>query len=294
MKLMRSCLFVPGHNQRLLESASQSEADVLLLDLEDSVQPASNKRCARELIRKWLQEERFVNKLVYPRVNDRESGHLLRDVYELAVEGVTGFMYPKSNKGEDVYFFCKLLETIEYELDFEIGKFKIIPLIETSAAVLNVQDICQASSRVTAVAYGCEDFISDLGGIHDEGGLSLYIPRAMIAMAARANGVIPIDTVHIRVHDLEDLQRNLEVARTLGFQGMLVLHPKEIDTVHRYFTPSKKELESAQEMLRLAKEAEEEGKGVAVFDGRFVGSPMVRSALELLERNRLLERKEGG
>lgn len=128
-------MFVPAHNDRLMSSAARVDADVLLLDIEDSVQPAANKQVARDNILRYLADGRFRGRVLYPRVNDRESGELLRDVYQLTVEGIAGFMYPKSKKGEDIYFFGKLLETIEYEKGFPIGTFKIIPLIETTGAV---------------------------------------------------------------------------------------------------------------------------------------------------------------
>ena len=199
--LLRSMMFVPGHNERLLMSASRSNADALILDIEDSVMPISNKQIARDMIREKVRSGIFENFYVFPRINDKESGHLLKDVYSLTIEGVTGFVYPKAMREEDIYFFDKILETIEYEKGFSIGTFKIVPLIETAAAVLNAQEICLSSVRVIAIAFGCEDFIADLEGIHDHEGRSLYVARAMIAMAARATGVIPIDTVHIHVHD---------------------------------------------------------------------------------------------
>ena len=220
--LMRSLMFVPAHNERLMSSASRSKADVLLLDVEDSVQPIGNKQIARNNIIRYIEEEKFKNYKVFPRINDRESGELLRDVMQLTIEGVEGFMYPKSKKGEDIYFFGKLLETVEYEKGFPIGTFKIIPLIETTGAVMNIQEICTACpNRVVAVAFGCEDFVTDLGGQHDIDGQSIFTARAMIAMGAKANGVLPIDTVHIKVHDLEDLEKNLILSKKLGFSGMM-------------------------------------------------------------------------
>ena len=290
--ILRSMMFVPGHNERLLMSASRSSADALILDVEDSVMPASNKQVARARIAEKIRSGLFRNFLVFPRINDRESGHLLKDVTSLAIDGITGFVYPKAKRGEDIYFFDKLLETIEYERGFPVDTFKIVPLIETAAAVLNAQEIGLASSRVVAIAYGCEDFIADLEGIHDHGGQSLYVPRAMIAMAARAAGVIPIDTVHINVHDLEDLEKNVKTARLLGFEGMLILHPKELEIAHRHFTPSESEIENAKEMLRLSEKAEEMGKGVAVLNGQFIGPPMVITAKKILERDRLVKQKE--
>lgn len=285
--LMRSLMFVPAHNERLMQSASRSNADVLLLDIEDSVQPVENKQKARDLIIKMVSEGAFKDHLVYPRVNDRESGQLLKDVHQLTIEGVHGFMYPKSKKSGDVYFFDKLLETIEYEKGIPIGTYKIIPLIEMTEAVLNAKEICKASPRVVAIAFGCEDFIGDLGGIHDDEGKSIYNPRAIIAMAAKATGVIPIDTVHIHVHDLKHLEENIILAKCLGFEGMLVLNPKELPLVHQYYSPSEKEVHDAKEMLRLYEEAQAEGKGVALMDGKFIGPPMVIMAKKTLHRHKL-------
>ena len=289
--LMRSLMFVPGHNERLLTSAGKSRADVLLLDIEDSVQPENNKQLARNTIIKWVEKGNFNNHLVFPRVNDRESGHLLKDIYQLTIPGIHGFMYPKSQKGEDVYFIDKLLETIEYEKGIEIGTFKLIPLIETAAAVLNAQEICKASERVTAIAFGCEDFITDLQGIHDEEHLSIYTPRALISMAARANGIIPIDTVHINVHDLKDLEKNLDIAKKLGFEGMLVLNPKELDLVHKYFSPNEDEVKDAREMLLLYEESQKHGKGVALKNNKFIGPPMVSMAKKILNKHKMILNK---
>lgn len=287
--ILRSMMFVPGHNEKLLLSASRSNADALILDTEDSVMPISNKQIARGMIKEKVSSEIFKNFYVFPRINNRESGHLLKDVCALTIEGITGFVYPKAKKGEDIYFFDKLLETIEYEKDFPVGTFKIVPLIETAAAVLNAQEICLASDRVVAIAYACEDFIADLEGIHDEEGKSLFVPRAMIAMVARAIGVIPIDTVHINVHDLEDLEKNVKLAKVLGFEGMLILHPKEIKIAHRYFSPSEKEVKDAKEVLRLSEEAEKIGKGVAILNGKFIGPPMVIAAKKILQKHQLIK-----
>lgn len=285
-------MFVPGHNESLLSSAARSVADVLLLDIEDSVQPVKNKQIARDRIEDWVNQGKFKNHFVFPRINDRESGQLLKDVYQLSIDGVDGFMYPKAKTGEDIYFIDKLLETIEYEKNMPIGTFKLIPLIETAAAVLNAQDICKASKRVVAIAFGCEDFISDLEGIHDKEHESLFTPRAMIAMAARASGVIPVDTVHINVHDLEDLEVNLITAKKLGFEGMLILNPKELTLAHKYFSPSEQEILDAKEMLELFEESQNQGKGVAVKNGKFIGPPMVLAAKKVLNKLKLIESKK--
>lgn len=290
--LMRSLMFVPAHNQHLLESSLRRDADVLLLDIEDSV-PQCDKQAARDNIKEFAKHiAETKEKVVFARVNDRESGELLRDLYQLTIPGITGFVYPKSTKGEDVYFVGKLLETIEYEKGLPIGTFKVIPLIETTGAVMHIMDICNACpNRVVAVAFGCEDYVSDMHGQHDPEGQSIFWARNMIVNGARACGVAPIDTVHIDVHNLEDLERNLILSKKLGFEGMLVLNPKELPLVHQYFSPSEEEVAWAREMVALCDEAKAEGKGVALKNGKFVGPPMLKMAQNILDKQRLIESK---
>ena len=286
--LMRSLMFVPAHNRKLLDSSVKRDADVLLLDIEDSV-PITDKQQARDNVKEFVRRSDLDGKLIFPRVNDRESGELLKDAYQLTIEGVHGFMYPKATQGEDIYFFGKLLETIEYEKGIPVGTFKIIPLIETAGAVMNIQAICKACTRVIAVAFGCEDYVTDLKGKHDGAGQSIFFARNAISNGARACGVIPIDTVHIKVHDLDDLEANLKVAKQLGYEGMLVLNPKELPLVHQYFSPSEAEISWATEMVQLAEEAVKEGKGVAVKDGKFIGPPMLKMAKDILKKQKMIE-----
>lgn len=288
--LMRSLMFVPANNEKFLDSSVKRDADVLLLDIEDSVPPV-DKQKARDNIKQFIQRPELNGRLVFPRVNDRESGELLRDVYQLTIPGIAGFMYPKSTKPEDVYFIGKLLETIEYEKGYPIGTFKLIPLIETAGAVINIKEICVASERVIAVAFGCEDYVSDMEGKHDIEGTSILTARNLIAIGARSCGVLPIDTVHIRVHDLEDLEKNLILSRNLGFEGMMVLSPRELSLVNKYYSPTQDELDWAEEMISLATAAQNEGRGVAMKGNKFIGPPMVKMAEKILKKQQLIKEK---
>ena len=285
--LMRSLMFVPAHNQKLLDSSLRRDADVLLLDIEDSV-PVVDKQTARDNIKEFVTRPEAQGKLIYPRVNERESGELLKDLHQLTIPGISGFMYPKSTKEEDVYFVGKLLETIEYEKGIPVGTFKLIPLIETAGAIVNIKEICTACTRVIAVAFGCEDYVTDLGGKHDEQGMSIFYARNAIVNAARAAEILPIDTVHIKVHDRVDLEKNLILSKNLGFEGMLVLNPKELPLVNQYFSPSEEEIAWAEEMVQLTEEAKAEGKGVAVKDNKFIGPPMLKMAEKIMYKNEII------
>ena len=289
---MRSLMFVPAHNQKLLDSSARRDADVLLLDVEDSV-PVFDKQLARDNIKNFVKRDDLNGKLIFPRINDRESGELLKDLTQLTIEGVHGFMYPKSQNSEDIYFVGKLLETIEYEKHIPVGTFKLIPLIETAGAIVNIKDICTTCpNRVVAVAFGCEDYVTDIRGKHDDEGLSIFYARNAIVNAARFAGIIPIDTVHIKFHDLEDLEREVILGKKIGFEGMLILNPKELPIVHRYYSPSEEEVSWAKEMVELAEEAVREGNGVAVKDNKFIGPPMVRMAKNILAKHNQIEWKK--
>lgn len=286
-------MFVPAHEQKLLLNAARIAADILLPDIEDSAPLPENKQIARDNIINSISEGLFNGRIIFPRVNDSESGQLLKDVYQLTIPGISGFMYPKVKKAEDVYFFSKLLETIECEKGFSPNTFKIIVLIETASAVMNIYDICSAApERLIAIAFGCGDFIFDLGGSYDDIDGNIFTARSLIAMGARSKGIIPIDTVHLKVHDLDDLEKNLILSKKLGFEGMLVLNPKELPLVHKYYSPSQDDIIWANDILRLSEENTKEGFGVAHKEGIFVGPPLVKKARIILDRQSLINKQQ--
>ena len=288
--LTRTLLYLPAHKDHLMQKAAESDADMFALDIEDSCQPIENKQLARNNIIKYVSEGLFAGRRVFPRVNDRESGELLKDIYQLTIPGISGFVYPKSKNGQDVYFIGKLLETIEYEKGFPVGTFKLIPLIETTGAVANINDICEACpERVIAVGFGAEDYMSDLGGLHDDNGDSILVARATIANAAKAHEIVPLDIVHMKVHDLDDLEREVSIARRLGYEGKMIVHPKEIPLCHKYFSPTEEQVEWAEEMIRLSEEAVSEGRGVAVKNGKFIGPPMLKMANDILKKHNTIK-----
>jgi citrate lyase subunit beta/citryl-CoA lyase len=287
--LLRSLLFIPANNKKLLMSAVNSDADLLMPDIEDSVHDDINKQISRDLILQMLNKNEFNKKLIFPRVNDRESGNLLKDIYQLSVDGIGGFVYPKAKTAEDIYFIDKLLDTIEYEKKIDKGTFKLIPLIETTSAVLEAKNICNASARIIAIAFGAEDFLTDLHGVNDKNYESLFVPRSIIAMAARSASIIPIDTVHVNLHDLEDLEKNLIISKKLGFEGMLILHPKEISLAHQYYSPSPQEVEYARKLITLSEQFTKAGKAVAIVENEFIGPPFIKRAKKILDKFQLIE-----
>jgi len=289
--ILRSLLFVPGNRPDLIRKAVNTKADALILDLEDSV-VESEKHFAREEIKKLLKTDIFKNRQVFIRLNDIDSGLLEHELDELTHESILGFLYPKVYDSEEIKHFDELLQHYEKKGGFSERKFKIIPLIETTAAVMNIQKICCASPGIIAVALGSEDYLSDLRGLHHDDELALLFPRSMIANAARSTGIIPIDTLNIDVHNLEKLEKKLKLTRILGFEGSLLLHPKEIELTNRYYTPSPEEIERSEQIVALSEEIYDGKRSIAVIDGNFIGPPLVRSAKKLLARYEIIRQIE--
>ena len=290
--LLRSMMFVPGHNEKLIHSAVRSDADVLLLDVEDSVLPANNKQIARDIIKRHIEKKTFSGFDVFIRINEFSSGYLLQDIIQLSIEGVTGFLLSKANTAEDVVLLDRLLELIEIERGIPSGHFKIIPILETTASIINANEIAQSSKRIIALGFGSEDFVSDLEGIRDfDTNTSIFTPRAWVAMVARSHNLIPIDAAYIQIHNLEGLQEHIKLGRTLGYAGMWVLHPKQNAFVNKYYAPSEDEVFEAYEILALADEANKLSKGVAIINGKFIGPPLVVKANRIIQRVKLLESK---
>jgi citrate lyase subunit beta / citryl-CoA lyase len=290
--IFRSLLFVPGNNEKLMQKAAKTKADAIIFDLEDSVLDNA-KQQARDVIKKILQTNLFDKFYIFIRLNDRCSGYLQQDIDQLLHEKITGFIFPKVYTGDDILHFEKMLEIKEHSKGFKKGSFKIIPLIETASAVLHAEDICKSSDRIIALVLGSEDLCADLCGINELTHSVLSVPRALCVLAARAAGVIPIDTLHINVHDFDDLEKELKLARNLGFEGKLLLHPKEIELTHKYFTPSIQEYEKARKVIKLTKEASNQNIRVAIIDETFIGPPMVRQAEHTISRfNRIAEWEE--
>jgi len=289
--IMRTFLFVPGHNEKLLTKASQSEADCVAMCLEDAV-PLNEKENARKTIRKVLSEGTFSQKPVFVRINSMDTGLTLKDVEAVACKELDGFVYPMAYTPDDIKSFDAQLNLIEAHLGLAKGHFSIVVLVETPLAVLNAYAIAKASSRVIALLFGCEDYMAEMESRYSKDEQSLFVPRSMIAMAARAAGVVPLDTPYVRVHDLEGLKRFATLGRDLGMAGMLVMSPRQIEVARECYTPSQEEIEYATDVVQSAEAARKEGKGIVIVRDKFVSPPTLKQSTKLLNYSNAIKEFE--
>ena len=227
-------------------------------------------------------EDRFYK---FVRVNEIRTEFFLQDILQLTEANIDGFLLSKTETYEDISCLNNLLSSIEIERGYELGKFKIVPILETTKSIVNIKEIASGSNRIIAIGFGSEDYVSDLQGVRDFGtDVSIFSPRAYVAIVARAYNLEAIDAAYIKVHDLEGLENHLEVGKILGYGGMWVLHPKQNDLVNRIYSPTKEEYSNANRILELNEKAKILKKGVAIIEGTFIGPPVILKAKGILDR----------
>ena len=292
LQLLRSMMFVPGHNEKLIDSASRSNADVLIFDLEDSVQPETNKLLAREVITRRSKDKQFDRFQKFVRLNEIETKFFLQDVLQVTHGNIDGFLLSKTNTKEDVQYLDNLLTSIELDRGLEKNTFSIVPILESALSIVNINEIAISSERIIALGFGSEDYVSDIQGVRDfETNVSISFPRKLVPIVARAHKLEAIDAAYIHVHDLEGLERHLQTGKILGYGGMWVLHPKQNDIVNKVFSPTEKEYKDSVEFLRLYDEAKKINKGVAIIEGKFVGPPLITKSKDIIARVELIENR---
>lgn len=288
--LLRSMLFVPSYNVKFLESSLTKKADALIFDLEDSV-PEEFRPKAREILKTFLDREELKGKKIFIRLNPIESNMLEEDLKVSMHENVTGFMLSKIYTAKDMEYYEDLISNKENDLGFDEEKFVFLPLIETTAAVLDVYNIAMSSKRIVGLAFGGEDYLNDLHGKHGEPPITFNYPRAKIALAARAAGVLPIDTPYLDLHDDDGFINEESASFEMGFAGCLLIHPSQIELANKTFVPTEEEVKESQEIFDAIKAAEKNGSGVAMLNGKMIGPPMRKRAEKVLSLMELIEKE---
>ncbi len=279
--MLRSLLFVPGHQARFYEKLAEFRPDAVILDLEDAVPPAEKAR-ARQMIRERLNGPLLAGLGVYVRVNACSLPFFRDDVRAVVAAGLDGIFVPKVQSPEALREANMVLAQAEVRAELRMGSVRLIPILETVSGVLRAEALARAAPRVQAIAFGAEDFTLDLGVERTSDGLETRYPRAHVAMAARAAGVLALDTPWTDIADREGLRREAREGRQLGFSGKQAIHPDQISTINDVFTPSDSEVEHARWVVASYEEAVAHGTGAINLNGQLIDVPMVERARRLL------------
>lgn len=302
----RCQLFGPGSRPAIFEKMAKSDADVINLDLEDSVAP-SDKDSARQNIIAAISELDWGNKLLSVRINGLDTPYWYRDVVDLleqAGERLDQIMIPKVGCASDVYAVDALVTAIETakgrskKISFEV-------IIESAAGIAHVEEIAASSPRLQAMSLGAADFAASMGmqttGIGgtqenyymlQDGAKHWSDPwhwaQAAIVAACRTHGVLPVDGPFGDFSDDEGFRAQARRSATLGMVGKWAIHPKQVEIANEVFTPSDTAVAEAREILAAMEEAKAKGEGATVYKGRLVDIASIKQAEVVVRQSEMI------
>lgn len=279
--LLRTLLFTPGNNMRMIDKVCSLAMDAIIYDLEDAV-PMSDKQTARSFVRDSLQKAAQGNICIFVRVNGWDTGLLEDDLNAVVQPGLNGVVLPKAESPEDIEKLSEQLDLLEKERGLQANSLSIVPILETAKGLINAYSIACGGSRIAALALGGVDFSRDMRITLTKEGGELSYPRAHIAVAAKAAGVLAIDTPCIIIRDDEQLNRESQTAKQFGFTGKLLVHPSQIDIVNMIFSPTDKQIAYSKNIVEAFEEALKQGLGVISLDGKMIDVANYRQAQDVL------------
>ena len=308
-RLNRSELAVPGSSPRFFEKAEQADVDVVFLDLEDAVAP-DEKEQARKNIIQSLNDMAWKGKTMSVRINGLDTHYMYRDVVDVIEQAGTRLdliMIPKVGTAADIYALDMLVTQLEDATGLQRGKIGFELIIETALGMQNVHEIAAASPRLESLHFGVADYAAstrakttNIGGPNpnyhvltdadDNGqrevhwGDMWHYAIARMVVAARANGLRPIDGPFGDFNDSDGYRAQANRAATLGCEGKWAIHPSQVALANDVFTPSKEEVTKAQRILDAMKVAQKEGKGAVTLDGRLIDIASIKQAEVMVEK----------
>jgi citrate lyase subunit beta/citryl-CoA lyase len=284
--LYRSLIFVPGNNKRFVEKAKALTADIICFDLEDSV-PLNEKNAARKTIADALTWRTEYKSSFYLRINSLDSNLWLLDLQEIIRNGIDGVVVPKVNDEAQIKNIDSQLSEIEDTKRMTKKSIKLIPSIESARGIVNAYSIARSSQRVNAIVFGIFDYLYDMGLDYvgnDDMEKNMY-GRAKLPVDARAAGIESIDGIWQKVDDTQGLIRDAITAKRLGYSGKSIIHPAQIDPVHKVFVPSQSQINWATRVVEALKEAMEKGHGLGAvkLEGKMIDAVHYKQAKAILE-----------
>lgn len=290
--MIRSFLFVPGDSERKLAKAAQSNADAIIIDLEDATAPQRKGFARKTAFEFLLQRGRYERSAIFVRVNPLDSGLLVEDLSAVMPGAPAGIVLPKCAGQSDLDTLGRYLDALELRAQLMDGPTSIIAIAtETARAVVNLVSQAPTHPRLLGLMWGAEDLSADIGAEtnRDESGQYLGIfsqIRNHCLLAAKALGVLAIDAVYTDISNQKGLAEEVEAARRMGFESKAAIHPNQIKIIHTGIAPTQPQIDWAQRVRDAF--GSRSTTGVVKLDGRMLDRPHLRQAERILERAGLL------
>ena len=274
-----SRLYLPGNTPSLMLNAGLHRPNGLILDLEDAV--AFNKKHeARFVVRNALRNLNFYGAEKMVRINQVPDG--LEDLDFIVPHGVNLILVPKCESANQIALVNKRIEKLksEYNIDRNIW---LMPIIESALGVIKSFEIATAADNVVALAIGLEDYTADLGVRRTVEGTESNFARNQLVTSCKAAHIQAIDSVFSDVADMEGLKQNVKISKSIGFDGMGCIHPRQIRVIHENFAPGPVEIDKARKIVNAFIIAEEQGLGVVSLGTKMIDAPVVKRAQKVID-----------
>jgi citrate lyase subunit beta/citryl-CoA lyase len=272
MTIIRSLLFAPANRHELLKKFPKYPADAVAIDLEDGT-PEAEKASARnrlpEIIAFLRQES--LKAMLFVRTNAPRSVHLSADIAVAMGAGIDGIVVPKVETAADLEMFD--------------ASMPIIGMIETVRGVANVETLIDhRGHHLSALAFGAEDFITDIGGLRTIEGLEVLYARSRVVLAAKLAGLQALDQVFAGIRDDDAFRRDAEMGRQLGYDGKMCITPRQVEIANAVFSPSPEEVDRSRRLIETYEAAQSAGRGAIEFEGSMIDEPLLKRARAVLEK----------
>jgi len=281
-RLRRTMLYVPGNNPGMLRDAHIYGSDSLMFDLEDSVS-LTEKDSARSLVYHMLTMIDYGDTETVVRVNALNTEFGMEDFKAMVAASPNLIRLPKTETAGDVVNAAKLITELERYYGLPDNSIGLIAAIESALGIINAYQIAVASPRLVGIAIGAEDFVTDLKTTRSATGVELLTARNLLVYAAKAAGIAALDTVYGDVNNDEGFREEVALIKQLGFDGKSVINPRQIEPVHRIYTPTEQELGYARRVLAAMEEANRNRSGVVNLDGKMIDKPAVERARRVID-----------
>ncbi|MSP04854.1 MAG: CoA ester lyase [Acetobacteraceae bacterium] len=282
MSVYRTFLFAPGNHARRVEKSFTIGADGVILDLEDAV-AISEKPSTRALVTAALQMPRICK--AYVRVNATSTEWGFADLLAIVQPGLDGIILPKVEDADQLKAADWAIAALERERGLKTGGIDLIPIVETAQGLTRLEAIARAGTRTRRIAFGAGDMTLDLNMTWTRDEAELASIRTQFVVMSRAAGLEPpLDTVWADLRDPDGFLRSVELARGLGFQGKMCIHPDQVPVANTAFAPTEAQVEEAKKFVAAFAEAEAKGLASIQVDGKFIDYPIVYAAQRLLDR----------
>ena len=282
----RSCLYMPGANARALEKARSLAADMLILDLEDAVAPEA-KQQARDTVLAAVKERAYGAREVVIRINGLATEWGQQDLALAVSAAPDGVLAPKVTSATDVQALDRVMTELGAPPDLALWV-----MIEMPLAILNLRELAAtaADTRLTGLIMGCNDLAKELNAVATPDRAAFQVALSLAVSAARAYGLVAIDGVYNDIRDEAGLLAECEQGRTYGFDGKTLIHPAQLATANKVFSPTEEALSQAQAVIEAFAQPENQGRGVIKVKGRMTELLHLEQAERLVAMQEAIER----